>query len=211
MSRICLVLFLAAGVISGCDATKSYDKIREVSDIEVDAQKSYLETKARAAEADLERRQRFYQVVAGTYEGMVRIGQDDFRLRLTLVPSLPRYVPNDRVRTWEEVTAELSNLYFNVHIIQWNPQTNFGAVGCIITNVRPDIIKGLINVASEGCPNFYSFEIAEGSTGDTQSSSSVLAEAIADGRVESVPKVQGQMQPTTNANIYKFSAVRIQE
>ena len=216
---VCVVLGLA--LLTGCNSEKSDEKLREVSNIqsqeaarnEIAAEREYVDTKARAAEVDLEKRQRFYQAVAGTYEGSILVNRSNFKIRLTLVPSLPRYVPNDRVRTWEEVTADLTNLYFNVQVVQWNPESNFSAVGCLVANVRPDLIRGLINVASEGCPNFYSFQIAEEVTGEGEADArmaTTLAEAITDGKLESVAQVQGKMQPTSNANVYTFSASRVQ-
>ncbi len=212
-------------VFSGCDTSKSDKKIRELSDIQsqeaaknqVTAENQYLETKARTMESDLEKRQRFYQALAGTYEGAVRINQSDFKIRLTLSPSLPRYVPNDRIRTVEEVASDLNNLYLNVQIVQWNPATNFGSVGCLVTNVRPDIVKGRVNIVSEGCKSLYNFQIADGlsevpdapDTSDIQAAR--LAEAITDGKIESVIQISGRMQPTTNANVFMFKATRVQD
>ncbi|HAZ14664.1 MAG: hypothetical protein A2X86_06250 [Bdellovibrionales bacterium GWA2_49_15] len=216
----CIVLGLA--LIAGCNSEKSDEKIREVSNIQgqeaarnaIAAERDYVDSKARAAEADLEKRQRFYQALSGTYEGAILVNRSNFKIRLTLTPSLPRYVPSDRVRTWEEVTADLTNLYFNVQVVQWNPESSFSAVGCLVANVRPDIIKGKINIASEGCPNFYSFQISEEAASEVETNprlASTLAEEIADGRLESVSQVRGKMQPTSNANIYTFSASRVEE
>ncbi len=210
------VSLVSAALFSGCETSKSSDKIREIADIQgqqqVNAERQYLESKARAMETDLEKRQRFYQALAGTYEGMMRVGQGDFKIRLTLAPSLPRYVPSDRVRTVEEVTSDLTNLYFNVQVVQWNPQTRFGSVGCLVAHVRPDIVRGRVNVASEDCKNLYSFQITDGVSEVPDTHAALrLAEAITDGKLERVAQVSGKMQPTTNANVYTFTATRVQE
>ena len=215
-------IIIGLGLIAGCNSQKSDEKIREVSNIQgqeaarnsIAAEREYVDSKAQAAEVDLEKRQRFYQALAGRYEGSILVNRSNFKIRFTLAPSLPRYVPSGRVRTWEEVTADLTNLSFNVQIVQWNPESSFSAVGCLVANVRPDIITGRINVSSEACPNFYSFQIAEEVTGqgeaDPQMATS-LAMAIGEGKLESVAQIQGRMQPTSNANVYNFSASRIQE
>lgn len=209
-------------MIQACDSTPSEDKLRGISDIQgqeaarnqIAAEKKYLETKATVMEQDLQRRQLFYQALAGTYEGTLRVNQSDFKIRMTLAPSLPRYVPTDRVRTVEEVAADLTNLYFNIQVVQWNPENNLGSVGCLVTNIRPDIVKGKINVASENCANFYSFQIADDFASTSKGlgrNSGEIANLITEGKVDVVPQILGKMQPTTNANIYTFTAERVRE
>ncbi|MBI2521877.1 MAG: hypothetical protein HYV97_15785 [Bdellovibrio sp.] len=225
---ILICTMLGLGLISGCNDEKSFEKIREVSDIQaqeaarngIAAEREYVDSKARAAEVDLERRQRFYQAVAGTYEGSIAGGnigingnsKNNFKIRLTLVPSLPRYVPKDRVRTWEEVTADLTGLFFKVQILQWNPESDYAAVGCVVDNVRPDIVNGVINIASEGCANIYNIQIAEENSAENEVDaimSAHMAEAIIDGKLESVTQIQGKMRPSSNANIFTFSGSRV--
>lgn len=207
---------LAAGSMVGCNSTKSDEKIKDIAGIQGEAQANagweVLDARSRAMEADLETRQRFYQALEGTYEGALRLSQGDFKIRLTLSPSLPRYVPSDRVRTIEEVAADLNNLHLNVQIVQWNPLTHFGSVGCLVGNVRPDIIGGYVNVVSESCPNHYRFEISDAMMDrlDARAASSLASEITA-GRLDSVPRLNGRVQPTTTANVYRFSAERVQE
>jgi len=217
-----LIALGSALLFAGCNAEKSKDKVKEYTDIQsqiesgnqVAAERQFLEARAKTMETDLERRQRFYQAISGTFEGSIQVNDNEYNIRLTLTPSLPRYVPTGRVRTVEEVASDLTNLYLNVQVVQWNPQTNFGSVGCLITNVRPDIVKGRINVVSENCPNLYSFVIVDDSVGIgrlNETGASTLASAIAESRVDAVSHLSGRMQPTSNASVYSFSAVRVQE
>lgn len=207
---------LAAGSMVGCDSTKSDEKIKDIAGIQGEAQANagweVLDARARAMEEDLKTRQRFYHALEGTYDGTLQLSQGDFKIRLTLSPSLPRYVPGDRVRTVEEVAADLNGLHLNVQIVQWNPRSNFGSVGCLVTNVKPDIIGGYVNVVSESCPNHYRFEISDATMDrlDARAASS-LADTITTGRLDSVPRLNGRVQPTTTANVYTFSAGRVQE
>jgi hypothetical protein len=213
-----LTLLATASLFTGCE--KSEDKIKQLTDTQsqiqsanqVTAEKQYLEQKAKLMEDDLIKRQRFYQAVAGTYEGTVVVNNANFSIRMTIVPSLPRYVPDGRVRTPEEVAAELSNLYLNVQVVQWNPQDTRGSYGCLVQQVRPDIVRGRIDVVSSSCLNLYSIRPGrEGASVSSVREAAAFALDLVDGRVESVSQINGKIQPTSNANVYTFTATRVQE
>jgi hypothetical protein len=113
----------------------------------------------REMEEDLMKRQSFYEAVKGTYEGKLEGTPKDFRIRITLVPSLPPYLPG-RVRTEEEIRSDLEKLHFNIQVVQWDSQDELSAVGCLVQGVKPDLINGEIQIASESCPNLYLIKIA---------------------------------------------------
>lgn len=179
---------------------------RASAEAELAVQNGNLFRRAAEMEEDLVRRQRFFQATRGTYEGTMTTDQATFNIRMTLVPSLPPYSAN-RTRTLDELTHDLTNLYFNVQVVQWNPKNTLSAVGCRVQSVRPDIVNGLIQIASENCPNFYSIKIADPSAPDAKPD--MVAASAREGRLSSVPELRGEVQPTTNASVYKFSAVKI--
>ncbi|MEW6057107.1 MAG: hypothetical protein AB1540_10875 [Bdellovibrionota bacterium] len=156
-------------------------------------------------EADLAKRHAFYSAAAGTYEGSFKISSTDYKIRLTFVPSLPPYTAN-RIRTIEEVTSDLTNLYFNVQVVQWNPKNNLSSVGCRIQSVRPDLVNGKINIASESCPNFFALELFDGR--NPQIKSQTIAAEIRKGDAKEAQGVRGEIRPTTNASIFSFTATR---
>ncbi len=224
---VLLPLLGAAAFLSGCIAQKtgnSEDKIREYTDIQsqvetknaVDAENGNRKKWSSEMETDLQRRQRFYQSLAGIYEGTFKINGADFNVRITMVPSIPPYVPSDRVRLPEEVASDLNNLYLNVQVVQWNPQNNIGSVGCLFENVRPDINRGKLSLSSEGCSNLYLLSVAEDDDAAADDPARLAAAArvasrIIEGKLDKVPYVKTRMQPTTNAAVYNFSTARIEE
>ncbi len=215
LSAVVLVL------ISGCKGS-SNEKIKEYTDIqskvssenEVKAENDNRARWSSAMETDLQRRQRFYQAMVGTYEGELKIGEEAFNIRITMVSSIPPYVPSDRVRLPEEVASDLNNLYLNIQVVQWNPRSKYGSVGCLVENVRPDINRGRLSVSSEACPNLYLFRISEeAGVFDViaDQSSAKLASAVVEGQVGSVDRLIGRMQPTTNSAVYEFTAMKVRE
>lgn len=164
----------------------------------------YLSAKAQEMEADLASRQLFYQSVRGTYEGALRTERGDYRVRITLVPSLPPYLAS-RTRQLEEITSDINNLYFHAQIVQWNPANRLSAVGCRAENIRADIVKGEISIASASCPNLYVLQIAD----DEMSRAADLAGSIRDGKMSELRAIRGEMHPSTNAAIYPFKAERV--
>jgi hypothetical protein len=224
MLIVSLVALGTSGVFLGC-REKSDDKIKQYTNIQSEIEaangiKAENENRIKwssSMESDLQRRQRFYQALSGTYEGNLNISDEAYSIRITLVSSLPLYVPSDRVRLPEEVAEDLKNLYFNVQVVQWNPNSKYGAVGCLVSNVRPDINRGRISVSSENCPNLYLFQIAElepsgrmVSSGD-DSFSSRMASGIVEGRIGNVDRILGRMQPTTNSAVHHFTLTRVEE
>ncbi len=171
-------------------------------------------------EEDLSRRHHFYQSLKGTYEGTLQEEGGSFNLRITFAPSLPPY-PKDpsRIRTIEEITSDLTNLYFNVQVIQWSPQNPLTSVGCRVEGVRPDMITGEVFISSEICPNFYALLLSDATSQDSigtlnnnqeKELATSLAQAIIEGQLTTVSQIQGQVRPTTNAAIYEFIAKRVE-
>jgi hypothetical protein len=173
-------------------------------------------------EQDLIRRHRFYQALKGTYEGVIQTQEGNYNVRLILVPSLHPY-PQDpnRTRTVSEVEQDLTNLYFNAQVIQWNPANTLSAVGCRVKEIRPNMVTGEIFITSEDCPNFYALRLSgpgiqeeppsrETPSGETPlEKAQNIAQAIIQGNVISVSELYAQVQPTTNALKYEFLVTRM--
>ncbi|MGE4234106.1 MAG: hypothetical protein AB7F43_12330 [Bacteriovoracia bacterium] len=186
------------------------------ADAQIAAENENQAKRSAEMESDLALRHNFYQAVKGTYEGGMVLEEaettgkpddqkEEFKIRLLLVPSLPRYNAK-RVRRLEEIASDLNTLSLNVQIIQWNPKNKLSAVGCRIENVRPDIVSGEINIASANCPNAFRLRLAD--TANLRNSETVALDAK-DGRISSVSDLEGEVLPSTNAAVYKLSAKRV--
>ncbi len=191
---------------------------RAQAEAEINAGNANLSAKAQLMEADLATRHLFYQALKGTYEGALATERGEFKVRITLVPSLPpaTYV---RSRQLEEITSDLNNLFFHAQVLQWNPANRLSSVGCRVENIRPDINKGEIAIASSNCPNLYKLRIAdpeaersvrteENPTPKDPEVSNATATAIRDGKITELAEIRGEVHPTTNASIYTLSVKR---
>ncbi len=168
---------------------------------QIDATNTDLETKSKAMQTDLDTRQRFYQSVAGTYEGLMDGGKGAYQklhTRFTLVPSLPPY-HTDRVRTLEEITADLNNLHLSVEVVQWDDETN-AAFGCVFGNIQPDLTRGLIQLIAPDCPNAFTLWL-----GADHASSANLASQLLNSKIMAVPALTVEMDPTRASEIYHFT------
>ena len=72
--------------------------------------------------------------------------------------------------------------------MQWNPNSQLSAVGCVLQNIKPDLKKGIMNLISEGCSNTYQLFLSEEDNADqdfvdqeVMAQSRVLADQIKDG------------------------------
>lgn len=197
---------------------------RAQAEAEINAGNANLAAKAQLMEADLASRHLFYQALKGTYEGGLATERGEFKVRITLVPSLPPMTYN-RTRQLEEITSDLNNLYFHAQVLQWNPANRLSSVGCRVENIRPDVNKGEIAIASSNCPNLYKLRIvdpeAERAVDDARAARTeerptskepevarATAGAIRDGKILEVAEIRGEVHPTTNAAIYTLSVKR---
>lgn len=200
---------------------------RAQAEAEINAGNANLAAKAQLMEADLASRQLFYQALKGTYEGALSTERGEFKVRITLVPSLPP-TAYSRTRQLEEITSDLNNLFFHAQVLQWNPANRLSSVGCRVENIRPDVNKGEISIASSNCPNLYKLRIvdpeAERSVDDARAArtevqpaskdsevAKTTALAIREGKISELAEIRGEVHPTTNASIYTLSVKRSSE
>lgn len=185
------------------------------------AQNTNLAEKATQMEEDLASRHAFFQAVQGSYEGTFITERGEFRVRITLIPSLPPYL-GSRVRQLDEIAFDLNNLYLNAQVVQWNPANLLSSVGCLVENMKPEYNKGQIVILSTSCGNVYQLSIADeeleritppDSTGkkvDGKTLARSVSNSIREGLITQVPEIRGEVRPTTNASVYDIVVKRVE-
>jgi hypothetical protein len=219
MSKTLFLLILSFTLIA---CSKNDDRLKEKAALEsessttsaVRVENENLAQKAEKMESDLAKRHRFYQAIKGTYEGDIKTNLGTFNIRITLTPSLAP-VPLNRVRQLEEIASDLNNLTLNAQVVQWDPNNTNSAVGCRMSGIKPDIIKGELAISTESCPNLYLMKVTEREFSGTASESAEMANRIAGqilrGDTDEVDSIVGQVQPSSNASIFKFVATKVRE
>lgn len=203
---LCLLLITLSTL--GCNQDAS--KLKEKADLEGEGQSKGQQRaeseRAAKMEKDLATRQNFYQAIAGIYEGTLA-GVDsnnapiNLNVRLTFVPSLPPY-KSDRVRTIDEVVADINNLFLTVQVVQWDPIDKDSIVfGCTYENVRPDLKKGEINLANGDCQSLFKIRVFETdptksnpSQKDIEEISGKISEEILTAQRSTIPELVGIRQ-----------------
>jgi hypothetical protein len=213
-----LVLLLLPVFFISCGKKDSKD-LEEKTQRELVVENQNMEVRAAVLEADLARKQLFFSALEGTYEGTFTAGEKVFKTRMTFIPSLPPYTSN-RVRTLEEVTADLNNLFFSVQTTHWNAQGTAVAAGCIFGQVKPDYDNGQVSAASENCSNVYKVSFYDSSsipstdtpvkTSEIFEKSQVIAKKILNKEVSSVEEVYVIIQPTLLAKTFIAVLKRVQ-
>ncbi len=206
--RAFMFLILFSTFLVAC--SQDPEKLKEKSNIEGEAQAKGQQRaegdRATKMEKDLATRQNFYQALSGIYEGNL-IGDDangnaiNLNVRFTFVPSLPPY-KSDRIRTIDEVTNDLNNLFLTVQVVQWDPIDKDSIVfGCTYQHVRPDLTRGEINLAAGDCQSLFKINIFETdptksapSQKDIEEISSKISKEILSGERTSIPELVGYRQ-----------------
>lgn len=212
-----LIILLLLGLsLAACDNKSSVDSTKDRARAEEEAngevQRKILAERAQKMENDLAVRHHFYQAMRGRYEGELFTNDGDLKIRITLSPSIPPYL-GDRVRELSEIESDLNNLFFHAQIVQWHPDSDMSAVGCRITGLRPDMVTGLLTIASTDCPNLYLVYIGDNSSGkkpqDIERRAAELAAQVVNLEVDQISRLVGVIQPSSNASMYKFDAKRV--
>lgn len=201
-------------------AEKAAIEGRAQAEADLNVTNSNLEAKASKMEADLALRHAYYQALEGSFEGELTTEKAQYKIRVSFASSIPPY-RGTRTRQLEEISADLNALALHVQVLQWNPANQLSAVGCTVEGIRPDISRGEIVIASTSCANLYRLRIIDPSleqseAGAERSKRAELATAVAtaravrDGRIASIPEIRGEVQPTTNASIYRLAVRRLE-
>lgn len=211
-------LLLATTMLLSC-GKKDDKNLEEKAQRELQVENDNLDKRAALLEADLARKQLFYTALEGTYEGTFKAGEKEFKTRLTFVSSLPPYDSN-RIRTLEEITADLSNLNFSVQSTHWNAAGTTVAAGCIFSQIRPDYDNGQVSASSENCPNVYKVNLYNSSntpvdelpnqTSVIVSESKIISKQIFNREIQKVEEVYIVIQPTLLAKTFTAVLKRVQ-
>lgn len=218
MKMMVFVYAFTAVFFAGC-AQQDDKRISDRAEIEGravnKAEQERLNKLSGEMEADLERRHRFYQAMSGEYSGIFTTASGvKFASKVKLIPSLPPYAPPNRIRTLEEVSSDLNNLYFNIQVLHWSPGNSATATGCVFQEVRGNLEKGKVDVAQAACPNVYSIRVIDPVSGpyeepnDLDKNSTDLAQKILNRVVSSVDLIKVTMQPSNNAEEYVLELKR---
>lgn len=212
---ITMILFFSFLITSACDQKSSPDKAKERASAEGEAQKEIenknLAQKAMIMESELQNRHIFYSALEGEYEGTIKIGNDNFKMKMIFARSILPYT-GTRVRQLSEIELDLNSLFFYTKIVQWHPSDQTTAVGCQINGSRPNMDLGSMTLSSNDCPNFYQISFSENGIFDEKLNSEKskdLALKIKTNQLANIPFLFGIIQPSNNAIKYSFIAKRV--
>lgn len=226
MKSYFLLLGVALFGLIGCQADQEGLNNRAAiegkasSDAGIQAQNANLVTRSTEMETDLERRRRFIDSVAGTYEGTISDGHgNETSTRIIINSSFPRSPDSQRTRSIEELTYELSNLHLNVQVVEWSTvsENSEVAFGCVFEQVRPNIVDGVIHLMSQECKMSYQLFATElGANAQLPSSSAVntdfsrgLAAAVVGGRLTEISAFVGRKQSNLSSQRFPLRVRKI--
>lgn len=179
-------LVTALLILTACDQKGSTESTKERAKAEqeagTDVNNNNLAKKAEKMEEDLRKRYRFFAAIDYNYEGRFMIGKNNYKLKITLVPTL-RLVETGRVRTLEEIQDDFNNLMLIAKTAVWDADNNRGIDGCVFDKVSPGYVNGNIELASSICANSFSIKLTVPGTAkqDRALVARKLADALFDG------------------------------
>lgn len=201
LSLMLLVLFVTS-CSDGEEGLKEQTVIQTSEEIR--AQNENQERWAVKLETDLKSRRAFIDAIEGEFEGSFLLRNSNFKVRLVISPTIPGYTVN-RSRTLPELEYELQNLGINVHVVQWNPETQLSGVSCVIEGIKPNVERGLIDLITENCKkNTYKFFLADdlSSESDIRTEGQNVANLIQNGQIKYVQALKGKLR--SNATVYNL-------
>lgn len=206
MKRNILFLMLVVLFVTSC--SDGEEGLKEQTLIqtseEIRAQNENQEMWAAKLSTDLESRRAFIDAIEGEFEGSFLLRNSNFKVRLVISPTIPGYTVN-RTRTLPELEYELQNLGINVHVVQWNPDTQLSGVSCVIEGIKPNVERGLIDLITENCKkNTYKFFLADDLDSEEEMSSEGqnVANLIKTGKIKYVQALKGKLR--SNAKVYNL-------
>ena len=211
------MLFLLVTIVS-CGKPDAKN-LEEKAQRELMVENENLDKRAMQLESELSRKQLFFSALEGTFEGSFFAGEKEFKTRVTLIPSLPPYIAN-RIRTLDEVTADLNNLYFSIQTTHWNSKGTAVAAGCIFSQIRPDYDNGQVVAASGNCANVYKVSMYESNEGespmeslgasDILNKSQSISNKVLNKKMDKVNEIHVVIQPTLVAKTFLTVLKRVQ-
>ncbi len=217
-------------VIQGCQGpSESEQEARRKEQAGVDAgeqakaDQEQQNAQSLKLEADLKRRYRFYSAMSAEYVGQIKLKDKDNKdidvaISLNSHPTIPLY-SGDRIRTVEEVQADLQNLGFQSTFQFWIIKKPGAATGCLFSNAKAFHESGVVRFQSPSeCPNVFQLsilpkvlsqkEIAEIKQFNLEADATALAQRILNGEVQTVPSTFIRMQMPLNGEVKSFQLMK---
>ena len=203
----------------GC-SKQDDSRLAERTEVEEKARIKAEEARAASMIKDLKQQALFYDALYGEFEGEVDVGKQVFRIRAIFVPKLPIYMSDERTLTVSEVEEYLINQSFNIQIITWEPSNELSGSPCQVEGIKPNLLSGEVNVASNSCSNFYLMAVNDDEMNNQkdlkkryqaalEGVSKAIAEILLSGEDYQVNEIVGEMRPSTNAAIFPFKLERV--
>ncbi|MDZ4660537.1 MAG: hypothetical protein SGJ18_02840 [Pseudomonadota bacterium] len=211
-------LALCLTFLSACnkDELRMTDKANIEGEAQAQGQRKAEALRALEMEKDLAIRQRFYQALSGKFDGTIKStlanGEIlELNVRFTFVPSLPPY-NSERSRALDEIISDINNLFFTVEVLHWDAKDSAIVFGCVFEKVRPDVAKGTINLAKDGCPSLFSLNIFEPDPSNPKPNLEVVSERLSNeiltGVKDKVDEIKGLRQSTKTTSVFELSLKR---
>jgi hypothetical protein len=169
-------------------------------------------------EVDLERRQRLYQSIKGEFLGETTIDAEKYIISAEFVPTVIPLDSSSRVRTPEEVSADIQRLALDVKVVVRDDATKALLVSCNTLAVKLDLDKGFASWLSESssCNNFFALNISKDPAGSKQNIEEIKADSetmalqILSGELKGVPAVSLRMKPGNSSEIFTFTLKKVE-
>lgn len=220
------ILSLLSFVIASCqqpsqseqDARRK-DQANLEAEEQAKAEQKKLNEQSLKLERDLQRRYRFYAAVSYEYTGQIKINGTTYGISHTSQPTIPLYI-GDRIRTVEEVQADLNNLGLDSSIRFWDIKKPQAATGCQFSNIKAFYENGAYKLQSEACGNIFNIfisgkildpkDLGQMASGTVEGNAVSIAQAILSGQTNTVESVIVQMQSTVSGTTQTFQLQRKQ-
>lgn len=219
MKNKIIVLVMMLMTLSACDQKGSVDSTKQRAEAEQevsrDVENKNQQEKSQKMEVDLSQRHYFYGAIEGQYQGTAQFGDLNYKIKFNIIRSVPPYSGN-RTRQLSEIENDLNNLAFYIQVIQWHPDDETTAVGCRVSQIRPDMQTGIMTIASADCPNLYTLYLSDFVSASAEpravpnEKAKSTAEKIKNKEIKAVESLVGAIQPTSRANTFQFSVHRSQ-
>jgi len=170
-------------------------------------------------EADLRERHRVYQGLRGQFAGVIEIDRDQYSVAAEFVPVVIPFDSATRVRTPDEVSADLQNLAVDTRVVIRDQSTNALLANCHGPNVKLDLSHGTMSWLSDSstCSNlfglFMSPEVAipdHRSVSEVKEASKILAEQIRAGNEPVVKSIVLRMRPSNSSEDFVFVLKKVE-
>ncbi|MFN8945803.1 MAG: hypothetical protein ACK5WZ_14395 [Pseudobdellovibrionaceae bacterium] len=164
-------------------------------------------------EKDLQRRYRFYAAVSNEYTGQIKINGTEYGISHKSLPTIPLYI-DERIRTLEEVQADLNDLGLDSSIRFWNVKNPQAATGCQFSDIKAFYANGAYKLQSENCGNIFNVflsdriltakEIAAIQSQAVVANALAISKSILAGQTDQATSLIVQMQSTATGVTQSF-------